>query len=125
MPILTRTKTQQDRFVTLSKFDLDRCYKLACAKLSEEVPFKLTKTYAQALYSPSFEDIVSINNLQAVQDIFYTKLKNNYKALNMKPQPQRLLVPLTHFPPMILIGLEVPWRMKKMGHPFISQYFLI
>jgi hypothetical protein len=86
MPILTRNKTQKNRYVTLSKFEFDRCYRLARVQLSKEVPSKITESYARTLYTPSLEDIESINNLQALQDIFYTKLKNKYQYLNNKEQ---------------------------------------
>ncbi|RIA83336.1 hypothetical protein C1645_833978 [Glomus cerebriforme] len=36
MTILTRSKTQKSRFATLSKFEFDRCYRLAYEQLSKE-----------------------------------------------------------------------------------------
>src|ERR1700722_16863310 len=86
MTILTRNKTKKNRYITLSKFEFDRCYRLARAQLSKEVSSKITESYARALYSPSLEDIEPINNLQALQDIFYTKLKTKYQYLNNKEQ---------------------------------------
>ncbi|RIA81336.1 hypothetical protein C1645_865075 [Glomus cerebriforme] len=85
MAILTRSKTQKSRFVTLSKFEVDRCYRLALEQLSKEVPFKITKSHARTIYSPSLKvmkDIESINNFKALQEIFYIKLKNKYHDLN-------------------------------------------
>jgi hypothetical protein len=78
MTILTRNKTKKYRYVTLSKFEINRCYKLARVQLSKEMSSKITESYARALYSPTLENIEYINNLQALQDIFYTKLKNKY-----------------------------------------------
>ncbi|RGB24886.1 hypothetical protein C1646_772492 [Rhizophagus diaphanus] len=77
MTILTRNITQRNQYVTLSKFEFDRCYRLARVQLSKKIPFKITESYARTLYSPSLEDIEYINNLKALQDIFYTKLKIN------------------------------------------------
>ncbi|GBB89291.1 hypothetical protein RclHR1_00160007 [Rhizophagus clarus] len=84
MTILTRNKTQNCRYATLSKFELDRCYRLARVQLSKELPFKITDSYARSLYSPSLEDVEYINNLKTLQDIFYTKLKNKCNYLNNK-----------------------------------------
>ncbi|CAB5312409.1 unnamed protein product [Rhizophagus irregularis] len=46
----------------------------------------ITESYTRTLYSPSLEDIEYINNLQALHDIFNTKLKNKYYYLNNKEQ---------------------------------------
>jgi len=86
MTILTRNKTKKNRYIKLSKFEFNRCYRLARAQLSKEVPSKITESYARKLYSPSLEDVEFINNLQALQDIFYTKLKTKYQYLNNKEQ---------------------------------------
>ncbi|CAB5204815.1 uncharacterized protein OCT59_015255 [Rhizophagus irregularis] len=86
MTILTRNITQRNRYVTLSKFEFDRCYRFARAQLSKEISFKITESYARTLYSPSLEDIEYVNNLKALQDIFYTKLKNKYYYLNNHEQ---------------------------------------
>ncbi|PKY44165.1 hypothetical protein RhiirA4_458347, partial [Rhizophagus irregularis] len=86
MTILTRNKTQKNRYVTISKFEIDRCYRLARIQLSKELSSNITESYARTLYSPSLEDIEYINNSQALQDIFYTKLKNKYYFLNNKEQ---------------------------------------
>ncbi|CAG8553864.1 16708_t:CDS:2 [Rhizophagus irregularis] len=65
MTILTRNKTQKNRYVTISKFEIDRCYRLARIQLSKELSSNITESYARTLYSPSLEDIEYINNSQA------------------------------------------------------------
>lgn len=84
MTILTRSKTQTNRRDKITKLDFNRCYESARIKLSKET--KITKSYARALYSPSYEDtkyINNLNNLKALKDILYTKLKKKFNKTNL------------------------------------------